>query len=131
VVRGVAWRRRSAQAGNRGVGLWRISWVYGDLWRAAALDLTGQDAFAGLLCSISAWFLQVCRRFALLPNGFDTLCATVLWISAGRRGRAPVWREAEAGTSGDTREVRADFMRRVSTRMVALGVAVVVRTLRR
>ena len=53
------------------------------------------------------------------------------WICAGLLGRAPVWREAEAGTSGDTREVRADFMRRASTRKVVLGVAVVVRTLQR
>lgn len=59
---------------------------------------------------------------------FRHLFTTVLWICAGWRGRAPVWREAEAGTSGDTREVGADVMRRPSSWRVALWVAVVART---
>ena len=54
-----------------------------------------------------------------------------LWICASLLDRAPVWREAEAETSGDTREVRADFMRRASTRTVVLWVAVVARTSQR
>lgn len=36
-MRGIAWRRRSAQAGNRGVGIGQASWLYGDLKRLMAL----------------------------------------------------------------------------------------------
>ena len=101
-----------------------ISWIYGDLRVAAALDLAGQDAFAGLGRSDS---LLVCGRYALLPNGLDTFCTTVLWICAGLLSRALVWREAAAGMSGNTREARADVMRRASTRKVVLWAAVVAR----
>jgi len=52
VARNVAWRRRSAQAGNRGVGSWWFSGVYGDLRGAGALYLAGQDAFARLVRSV-------------------------------------------------------------------------------
>ena len=37
MMRGIAWRRRSAQAGNRGVGIGQTSWLYGDLKRLMAL----------------------------------------------------------------------------------------------
>jgi len=104
-----------------------ISWIYGDLRVAAALDLAGQDAFAGLGRSDSSRVLRVCGRYALLPNGLDTFCTTVLWICAGLLSRALVWREAAAGMSGNTREVRADVMRRTSTRKVVLWAAVVAR----
>jgi hypothetical protein len=108
----------------------RISWVYGDLRGAVALDLTGQDAFAGLEGTDSSRVLQVCERYALLSNGFDTVCAADLWICVSLLGRAPVWREAKAGTSGGTREVGADVMRRASTRMAVLWAAVAGRTRR-
>jgi hypothetical protein len=67
-MRDVAWRRRSAQAGNRGVGFGRISGVYGDLRDAAALYLTGQDALAELVRSDSSRALQFFRRHACFPK---------------------------------------------------------------
>uniref|UniRef100_UPI002B277084 hypothetical protein n=1 Tax=Leisingera sp. TaxID=1879318 RepID=UPI002B277084 len=42
VARSIAWRRRSAQAGNRGVGIGQASWLYGDLNRLMALVLVLQ-----------------------------------------------------------------------------------------
>ncbi|MFT4916551.1 MAG: hypothetical protein ACI9C3_002422 [Yoonia sp.] len=77
VARKVAWRRRSAQAGNRGVGSWWVSGVYRDLWVAGALGLTSQDAFAGFVRSDLARVLLVFRRYALFAKDPGNFCATL------------------------------------------------------
>jgi hypothetical protein len=68
------------------------------------------------------------RCFPQVPA---TFCATVPLVRTSLLGRGPLWREVEAGTSGDIREVRAAVMRRPSTRTVVLLAVVVVRTSRR